>query len=90
MKVEIGHDTALIDAIAEAVVRKLKDAGSSRVVDKRLLSLKEAGDYLGGKSASAIRHMVTSGAIPSGVVRRLGERRIFLDRIELDRWLQQQ
>lgn len=77
----------LADAIAEKVVARLGELMPVGGGTKRLLSLKEAGQYMGGKSDHAIRHMVNTGIIPACVVKRLGTRRIFLDRIELDKWL---
>jgi excisionase family DNA binding protein len=46
---------------------------------KRLLSVEEAGEYL-GRSAWAVRHLIRSGSIPEV---RL-DRRVFIDIRDLD------
>jgi excisionase family DNA binding protein len=44
----------------------------------------EAAEYI-GRSKSSVQHMITSGALP--VVR--SDRRVFLDRLDLDGWIDQ-
>ena len=78
-----------VEAIATRVVELLRgDAANAPA--KRLLSLKEAGESLGGKTASSVRSMINAGVFPPSVVKRIGQRRIFLDRVELDKWISAQ
>lgn len=82
-----------INEIAEAVTTRIKeqeDEQPARFFEKRLLNLKESGEYIGGKTASAVRNMIHSGIIPASVVKRPSQRRIFLDKIELDKWINAQ
>jgi hypothetical protein len=81
---------AFIHAITEAVkaaVREVLAEMPAGAPMRRLMSLKESGDYLGGKTAGAVRHMVATGIIPASAVKRFGPRRVFLDRVELDKWI---
>ena len=50
---------------------------------KRLYSIREAGEYL-GRTPWAIREMVWSGKLKAVK----GDRRIFLDVEDLDRWIE--
>jgi predicted DNA-binding transcriptional regulator AlpA len=76
---------AVADRVAEKVMERLAEMG--RPASKRLLSLRETGEYMGGKTARAIAHMVKDGTLPQQLVKRFGERRIFIDRLELDKWI---
>jgi excisionase family DNA binding protein len=67
----------LITMIADAVAERLK-AGAP----DRLLTVPEAAKYL-GRTPRALRHMISTAAIP--VVRE--GRSVHLDRRELDRWI---
>ena len=78
---------ALVNAVAERVLERL---GTAQPAAKRLLSLKEAGECIGGKSASSIRGMINAGTIPADIVKRIGTRRVFLDKIEFDKWISAQ
>jgi excisionase family DNA binding protein len=49
---------------------------------KRLFTLKEAAQYL-GRSVWSMRELIWAGVIP--VVRQEGGRKIYLDKIDLDR-----
>lgn len=72
---------ALIDArIAVAL------AARDREPDKRWLTAKEAGAYL-GCSAGAVYMRIDRGRIPASAVRRVGSR-ISLDRLALDQALE--
>jgi hypothetical protein len=82
---------ALAEAIAEAVaVRVLERLGATVAPVKRLITLKEAGECLGGKTAGSVRSMINSGVIPTSVVKRIGQRCIFLDHVEFDKWISAQ
>ena len=50
---------------------------------KRLYSVEEAADFL-GRTKEAVQHLIASGKIPT--VR--SDRRVFLDREDLERWIQ--
>jgi excisionase family DNA binding protein len=77
---------AVLDAIADRVAARLIDRVPSvqRSAGKRLLNVAEAAEYI-GRSKSSVQHMITSGALP--VVR--SDRRVFLDRLDLDGWIDQ-
>lgn len=79
----------MADAIADRIIERLVEFQPA-AASKRLLSLKEAGSYMGGKTGDAIRHMVNAGIIPANAVKRFGARRIFIDKIELDKWISAQ
>lgn len=82
-----------LDAMAEAIAEVVATRVLERLnlgTPKRLLSLKEAGECIGGKTASSVRSMINAGVFPPSVVKRIGPRRIFLDRIELDKWISAQ
>jgi excisionase family DNA binding protein len=72
---------ALADAIAERVYERLKREQQRE--EKRLFSVTEAAKYL-GRSSVSIRHMIAERTLPS--VRR--DNRVFLDRDDLDRWIE--
>jgi excisionase family DNA binding protein len=51
--------------------------------DARLLSVREAAEYL-GRTQKALRHMVANGTIPAVREGSL----VHLDRADLDRWIE--
>ena len=51
---------------------------------KRLLTVKEAGEYL-GRSIWSVRELIWAGSLP---IVRVGKR-IHLDIIDLDKWIEQ-
>jgi excisionase family DNA binding protein len=79
----------LVDAIAEAVARKLAgrlpDGGSS---NQKLMSVRQAAEYL-GRTPSSVRGLIGSRDIPEPVVKRIGGR-VFLLKRELDAWISAQ
>ena len=81
---------AMADAIAEAVADRVLERLGQAAPARRLITLKEAGEFIGGKTASSVRSMINAGVFPPSVVKRIGPRRIFLDRIELDKWISAQ
>lgn len=75
----------LVDAIATAVLAKIKpllDAGAQ--VKARLMTIEQAAVYL-GRTATAVRCLITKDAFPS--VKADG--RVMLDVRDLDRWIEQ-
>ena len=60
--------------------RRKKERG----IGPRLLSVKDAAEYL-GRSKASLQHMISSGALP--IVRF--DRRVFLDIRALDTWIDQ-
>jgi excisionase family DNA binding protein len=70
-----------IEAIAEAVARRLEN--ETRRPAKRLLSLQEAGAYI-GRSARAVRALIAARAFPAIEA----DRRVFIDRQDLDAWIE--
>ena len=75
---------ALLDALASRVAEKLRTECPSNGggVRPRLLNIEEAAIYL-GRSKTGIQHLIAEGAVPA--VR--SDRRVFLDREDLDRWI---
>ncbi len=78
---------ALLDSLAEKVAVRLRAGMEQRgalppKVQPRLLSLEQAGQYL-GRSRQAVEHMVRSGRLPAVKA----DRRVFLDRADLDEWI---
>lgn len=70
-----------IDAIAEAVVSRLRDGGTGTT--KRCLKPAEAGDYI-GLSARTLREMAARGELKAN---RQG-RSVSYDIRELDKWVE--
>ena len=56
------------------------------VAAPRLLTLKQASEYLGLRLWS-VRTLVWSGAVPVGKLKD-GGRKLFIDRVDLERWLE--
>lgn len=76
---------ALVSAIAAEVVRQIEPkiaAMTPNVIQPALLTVKQAGEYL-GRSEASIQHMIFDKELP--VVR--SGRRVHLRRIDLDRWI---
>jgi excisionase family DNA binding protein len=71
----------LAERVAERVFAKLVDAQVAPT--KRLLTMEQAGEYL-GRSRESMQHLVSSGKLPT--VR--SDRRVFLDVKDLDEWIQ--
>ena len=69
---------ALADAIAERVIEHMQAQTGSRLFDVRA-----AAKYI-GRSEQALRRLAAKGAVPA--VRRDG--RVFLDREDLDQWIE--
>jgi len=55
-------------------------------ISKRLLTAREAGAYLGFRSAWPIRELAWKGALP---VVKIGKRRIAFDLHDLDRFIEE-
>jgi excisionase family DNA binding protein len=76
---------AIADRVAAKVIEKLDSnviAGAGQV-KARLLTIEEGAKYL-GRTKKALEHMIADKAVP--IVRC--DRRIFLDRMDLDRWIE--
>jgi excisionase family DNA binding protein len=58
---------------------------SPKQIQKRLFTLKEAAQYL-GRSVWSMRELIWAGVIP--VVRQEGGRKIYLDKIDLDSFVE--
>ena len=74
-------DEQEIEAIAQAIARHLSAA--ARTTPKRLLSLDEAGEYI-GRTSRSVRALIASHQFP-GVE---ADRRVFVDREDLDKWIE--
>ncbi len=70
----------LLEALAEKLAGKLSQEPSR--LFPRLLTIDQAAVYL-GRTREAVQHLVSSGKVPT--VR--ADRRVFLDRNDLDRWI---
>jgi excisionase family DNA binding protein len=77
---------SLLDALADRVATKLEPciSGAAGSIAPRLLTVEQAAIYI-GRSKASVQHMVAAGSLP--VVR--SDRRVFLDRQDLDRWIEQ-
>jgi len=74
----------LVETIAQRVAALLKPALEQRDMRPRLLTLEQAGIYL-GRTTEAVRSLHRSDAFP--VVR--ADTRVMLDVEDLDRWIEQ-
>ena len=72
---------SLADRISSRLAERLPSV-SGGATQARLLTVQQAATYL-GRTKTAVQHMVASGSLP--VVRH--DRRVFLDRIDLDKWI---
>ena len=70
----------LLEALAEKLAAKLSQEPSR--LYPRLMTIDQAAVYL-GRTREALQHLVNSGKIPT--VR--ADRRVFLDRLDLDKWI---
>ena len=76
---------ALIDALAERVAAKVAERTQTGLVPvkPRLLTVDQAAVYI-GRTKEAVQHMISSSKLPS--VR--SDRRVFVDVLDLDAWIQ--
>jgi excisionase family DNA binding protein len=70
----------LLELLAEKLANKLSQVPNSLV--PRLLSVEQAAIYL-GQTTEATQHLANAGKIPAVRV----DRRIFLDRFDVDKWI---
>lgn len=70
----------LLEALAEKLATKLSQEPSR--LYPRLLTIDQAAVYL-GRTREALQHLASSGKVPT--VR--ADRRVFLDRLDLDKWI---
>lgn len=70
----------LLEVLAEKLAGKLSQEPSR--LFPRLLTIDQAAVYL-GRTREATQHLASSGKIPT--VRT--DRRVFLDRLDLDKWI---
>jgi excisionase family DNA binding protein len=84
----MGLDDILVAKLAHAVsteiAKYLSGSGASHSVQPALLTVKEAGVYL-GRTEQAIQHLVRERWLP---IVRVG-RRVHLHRPDLDRWIEE-
>lgn len=71
----------LLEVLAEKLAGKLSQDPSR--LYPRLLTVEQAAIYL-GRTREAVQHLVGSGKVPT--VR--ADRRVFLDRLDLDKWIE--
>jgi excisionase family DNA binding protein len=69
-----------LEALAEKLASRLSQEPSR--LYPRLMTVDQAAVYL-GRTREAIQHLVGSGKVPT--VR--SDRRVFLDRLDLDKWI---
>ncbi len=79
---------SLIEMFTEVIAAKVSahlaaEGAEGGKIRPRLLTVEEAAQYL-GRSKEAVQHMIASGKLPT--VR--SDRRVFLDRHDLDRWIE--
>jgi excisionase family DNA binding protein len=70
----------LLELLAEKLASKLSQEPSR--LYPRLMSVEQAAVYL-GRTPEAAQHLASSGKLPT--VR--ADRRVFFDRLDLDRWI---
>ena len=73
---------SLIAAFAEAVVERMTSTRQTSGSPARLMSVAQAAEYL-GRTADAVKHLISEGSLRT--VR--SDRRVFLDRLDLDHWI---
>ena len=71
-----------IEAIAIAVALRIGERHT--VTDRRLFNVAQAAEYL-GRTPDAVKHLIAEGSLRA--VRC--DRRVFLDRADLDRWIEE-
>ena len=75
----------LADAVADRVAERLAQTGNGGgAIRPRLLTIEQSAAYL-GRTEEAMRHLIQAGKIPT--VR--ADRRIYLDIVDLDRWIEE-
>jgi excisionase family DNA binding protein len=72
----------LLEMLAEKLANRLSQEPGR--LAPRLLTIDQAALYI-GRSREATQHLASSGNIPT--VRT--DRRVFLDRLDLDRWIEE-
>jgi excisionase family DNA binding protein len=72
----------LLELLAEKLASRLSSEPSR--LYPRLLSIDQAAVYV-GRTREATQHLVASGKVPT--VRT--DRRVFIDRLDLDRWIEE-
>ena len=82
---KINHSSfdSLIAAFADAVVERMNSERQGPANLARLMSVAQAAAYL-GRTSEAVKHLISEGSLPT--VR--SDRRVFLDRLDLDRWIE--
>jgi excisionase family DNA binding protein len=70
----------LLEMLAERLANKLSQEPSR--LYPRLMTIDQAAVYL-GRTREAVQHLASSGKVPT--VR--ADRRVFLDRTDLDKWI---
>ena len=70
----------LLEMLADKLATKLSQEPSR--LYPRLLTIDQAAVYL-GRTREALQHLASSGKVPT--VR--ADRRVFLDRLDLDKWI---
>ena len=91
MTTERVFSDSFTDELAEKVAQRVLSALNGKNIagaDRKLLDIKQAALYM-SRSSSTLRHLIAAGSIPERVLKRFG-RRIYLDKAELDRWLEAQ
>ena len=71
----------LLETLAEKLATRLSQEPSR--LYPRLLTIDQAAVYV-GRTREATQHLVASGKVPT--VRT--DRRVFIDRLDLDRWIE--
>lgn len=78
--------SAVAEQIAHQVAERLKTEpalqSSAHRTGPRLMTVEQAASYL-GRTKEAVQHMIHAGKLPT--VR--SDRRVFLDRFDLDQWI---
>ena len=77
-----------VETLTDQIAEKLATKMSQATANKKLLSIKDAGGYL-GRSPNTIRNMIATGEIPPHVLRHFSNR-TFLLKSELDKWIEAQ
>ncbi len=75
---------AIVDAVADAVASRILSKEQGNRLQPRLLTVAQAGEYL-GRTEDAVKHLLADGTLP----KVQSDRRVFLDRHDLDRWIEQ-
>lgn len=75
----------IVERLANTVAKRVQSriSGAARPLSPRLLTVKEAAKYI-GRSEQAVQHLIHKREF---VVVRRG-RRVHLDRVDLDKWIE--